>query len=128
MSPGRGIDAEWRALLARKGEVLYAKSCGTEGRGGCVEGFAIHQLRIGNEEVVRDFLRFLEGRLVLLESDDPEGLRGITEDVVGRIRGHLEATPDGPTRLGDPRGLDAAAGGSGSDRGVARDAADRGGR
>ena len=73
---------------SRKGEVLYAKSCGTAGRGGCAEGFAIHQLRIGNEEVVRDFLRFLEGRLADLERDDPEGLRGMTEGLIARIRGH----------------------------------------
>jgi hypothetical protein len=79
-------EPERRARLARKGEILYAKSCGTDGRGGCAEGFAIHQLRLGNEEVVRDFLRFLEARLALLEADDPEGLREMTEGLVGRIR------------------------------------------
>lgn len=89
--PGRvDLMSDRRAWLARKGEILYAKSCGQGGRGGCAEGFAIHQLRIGNEEVVRDFLRFLEGRLALLEADDPGGLRGMTEGLIARIRGHLK--------------------------------------
>lgn len=86
MIPEPASEADRRARLARKGEILYAKSCGTDRRGGCAEGFAIHQLRIGNEEVVRDFLRFLQGRLALLEADDPEGLRGMTEGLIGRIR------------------------------------------
>jgi hypothetical protein len=90
MDPNPDPDAERRARLAWKGEILYAKSCGTRGRGGCVEGFVLHQLRVGNVEVVRDFLRFLEGRLVLLERDDPEGLKEMTENLIRRIRGHLE--------------------------------------
>jgi hypothetical protein len=90
MDPNPDPDAERRARLARKGEILYAKSCGSKGRGGCAEGFAVHQLRVGNVEVVRDFLRFLEGRLALLERDDPEGVKGMTEGLIDRIRGHLE--------------------------------------
>jgi hypothetical protein len=85
-SPRVELTPEHRALLTRKGELLYSKSCGAHGRGGCAEGFAIHQLRIGNEEVVRDFLRFLEGRLARLERDDPEGLRETTAELVARIR------------------------------------------
>ena len=83
------LTSERRARLARKGEVLYAKSCGRGGRGGCVEGFATHQLRLGNEQVVRDLLRFLEGRLALLGGDDPEGLKERTGDLIGRVRGLL---------------------------------------
>ena len=45
--------------LARKGEILYGKSCGTGGRGTCTESFAVHQLRLGHVEVARDLLRFL---------------------------------------------------------------------
>lgn len=82
-----GLTPDRRARLARKGEILYAKSCGTGGRGGCIEGFVTHQLRIGNEEVADDLLRFLEGRLADLERDDPEGLRGMTEGLIARIRG-----------------------------------------
>jgi hypothetical protein len=89
-SPRVELTPEHRALLARKGELLYAKSCGTKGRGGCAEGFAIHQLRIGNEAVVRDFLRFLEGRLAQLRCDDPERLREMTERLIAGICTHLE--------------------------------------
>ena len=90
---------ERRARLARKGEILYAKSCKVGGRGGCAEGFAIHQIRLGNEEVVRDFLRFLEGRLADLERDDPEGLREMTEGLIARIRGRRRGggMDEGPT-------------------------------
>jgi hypothetical protein len=84
------LSPERRALLARKGEILYARSCGAKGRGFCGENHAIHQLRLGNEAVVRDYLQFLEGRLAALESDDPEGLRAMTERLIGRIRESLE--------------------------------------
>jgi hypothetical protein len=84
------LTPEHRARLARKGQFLYAKSCGTRGRGGCAEGFAIHQLGIGNEEVVGDFLRFLKGRLARLRRDDPEGLREMTEGLIARIRSRLD--------------------------------------
>jgi hypothetical protein len=82
-----GLTAGRRALLAQKGKILYAKSCGTNGRSDCAEGFAIHQMRLGNTEVVADFLGFLERRLGQLERDDPEGLRAMTEGLIARIRG-----------------------------------------
>ncbi len=89
VNPGdAGPPPESRARLALKGEALYAKSCRT-GRGACAEGFVVHQLRIGNEEVVRDFLRFLRARLADLEPNDPEGLRAMTEGLAGRIGEHL---------------------------------------
>ena len=84
-SPRVELTPEHRARLAQ-GELLYAKACGTKGRGRSAEGFAIHQLRLGNDDVVSDFLRFLEGRLAQLEPDDPEGLRQATETLVDRIR------------------------------------------
>ncbi len=73
---------------SRKGTLLYAKSCGARGRVACAEGFAIHQLQIGNEEVARDFLRFLEDQLAELERGDREDLRGLTEGLIARICGH----------------------------------------
>ncbi len=85
-SPRVELTPEHRARLARKGELLYAKTRGARGPGGCAEGFAIHQLRLGNDDVVSDFLRFLEGRLAQLDPDDPEGLREATETLVDRIR------------------------------------------
>jgi hypothetical protein len=90
MTAKPGSNPNRRARLARKAEVLYAKSCGTNGD--CAEGFAVHQLQIGNAEVVADFLRFLEGRLAQLETDDPDGLRAMTEGLIARIRG---LTPGG---------------------------------
>jgi hypothetical protein len=79
-----------RALLARKGEILYARYCGAKGRSICAESHAKHELRLGHGAVVRDYLQFLEGRLAAIESDDPEGLRAMTERLIGRIRESLE--------------------------------------
>ena len=57
------LSPEERARLARKGEILYGKSCGADGRGTCAESFAVHQLRLGHVEVARDLLRFLDARI-----------------------------------------------------------------
>jgi hypothetical protein len=84
------LTPERRALLARKGEILYARSCGAKGRGFCAENHAIHQLRLGNEAVVRDYLQFLKGRLAAIEPDDPGGLRAMTEGLIARIREALQ--------------------------------------
>ena len=78
-----------RDRLARKGELLYGKSCGTGGRGACAESFAVHQLRLGRVEVARDLLRFLDGRIDSLRSADPAGLLPETEALAARIRKHL---------------------------------------
>jgi hypothetical protein len=81
---------EDRARLARKGEILYAKSCGV-GQGTCAESFAIHQLRLGNVEVVHDLLRFLVSQL---DTSSPDVSRLVrTATLIARIRRHLE---DGP--------------------------------
>jgi hypothetical protein len=87
------LSPEERARLARKGEILYGKSCGTSGRGTCAESFAVHQLRLGHIEVARDLLQFLDERIAVLRSDDPDGLLPMTEVLAARIRRHLG---DGP--------------------------------
>jgi hypothetical protein len=84
------LTPEERARLARKGEVLYHKSCDTDGRGTCAESFAAHQLHLGHVEVVRDLLRFLEGRIAALRGDDPDGRRPTTEALAARIRRRLD--------------------------------------
>ncbi len=84
------LSAERRALLARKGQILYGKSCGTNGRGTCAESFAVYQLRLGNVAVVRDLLQFLNSRLDALREHDPEGLLPMTESLAAEIRQHLE--------------------------------------
>jgi len=90
MSPAQSeLSPERRALLARKGQILYGKSCGTPGRGTCAESFARHQLRLGNREVVLDLLQFLEGQLGMLRVHDPHELTPTTEALVTWIRGHL---------------------------------------
>jgi hypothetical protein len=84
------LSPEERARLARKGEILYGKSCGKSGRGDCAESFAVHQLRLGRVEVVHDLLQFLDGRLKVLRSADPDGRLPATEALAARIRRHLE--------------------------------------
>jgi hypothetical protein len=85
------LSAERRALLARKGQILYGKSCGANGRGTCAESFALYQLRLGHVAVVRDLLEFLNGRLDALRVDDPDGLLPMTESLADEIRRHLES-------------------------------------
>jgi hypothetical protein len=85
------LPPEERLRLARKGEILYAKSCGPGGRGDCAESFAVHQLREGRPEVVLDLLHFLDSRLAVLRSADPDGRLPATEALAARIRRHLEA-------------------------------------
>jgi hypothetical protein len=90
------ISAEDRARLARKGEILYGKFCGTGGRGICAEFFALHQTKLGNIEVVRDLLRFLDARIDALRARDDDDRLAITEALAARIRRNLEdeAPPD----------------------------------
>jgi hypothetical protein len=84
------LTPEERARLARKGEILYAKSCGADGGSTCAESFVLHQLRLGRVEVARDLLRFLDDRIAALRSDDPSSLLPATEALTARIRRHLE--------------------------------------
>jgi hypothetical protein len=83
------LSPEERARLARKGQILYGKSCGMGGRGACAESFAVHQLRLGRVDVARDLLGFLDGRIAALLEDDPDGLLSVTESLAARIRRHL---------------------------------------
>jgi hypothetical protein len=87
------LSPEERARLARKGEILYGKSCGTSGRGTCAESFAVHQLRLGHVEVARDLLRFLDGRIAALRREDPDGLLPMTEALAARISQYLAGEP-----------------------------------
>ncbi len=87
------LSPEERARLARKGEILYGKSCGPSGRGTCAESFAVHQLRLGRVEVARDLLRFLDGRIAALRREDPDGLLPMTESLAARISQYLEREP-----------------------------------
>lgn len=82
------LSPEERARLARKGEMLYGKSCEA---GGCAESFAMHQLRLGHVDVVDDLLRFLDGRIEVLRSSDPGGRLPGAEALAARIRRHREA-------------------------------------
>ena len=82
------LSPERRALLARKGQILYGKSCGTQGRGTCAESFATYQLRAGNPEVVVDLLAFLDSRITELRDHDPDGRLAMTETLAARIRCH----------------------------------------
>jgi hypothetical protein len=84
------LSPEERRRLARKGEILYGKSCGADGRGTCAESFALHQLRLGRAEVARDLLRFLDGRIAALRSDDPSELLPATEALAACIRRRLD--------------------------------------
>jgi hypothetical protein len=83
------LSPEERARLARKGEILYGKSCGRHGRSDCAESFAVHQLRLGRVEVARDLLRFLDVRINALRTADPDKLLPATEALAARIRKHL---------------------------------------
>lgn len=81
------LSPEDRARLARKGEILYGKFCGTRI---CAESFALRQAKLGNLEVVHDLLRFLDDRLDALRLDDPDGRLAMTETLAARIRRNLE--------------------------------------
>jgi hypothetical protein len=90
------LTPERRALLARKGQILYGKHCGARGRGSCAGSFAQEQLRLGHVEVVRDLLEFLDAQLERLRAHDPESLLTITESLATRIRSQLEQIEAAP--------------------------------
>ena len=83
-----------RAHLARKGQVLYGKFCGTDGRGICAESFAEYHLWLGEIVIVRDFLEYLDNqRLILSQLDlaEPDIRRRLemTVDLIERVEAHL---------------------------------------
>jgi len=84
------LSPDERARLARKGEVLFGKSCGPNGGSTCAELFVAHQLRLGRIEVARDLLRFLDSRIAALRGDDPDGRLSTTEALAARIRRRLD--------------------------------------
>ena len=88
--PQSELSPERRALLARKGQILYRKQCGTGGATTCALSFALHQARLGNLVVVHDLLGFLDERIDTLRLHDPEGLLLMTEALAAQIRQHLE--------------------------------------
>jgi hypothetical protein len=92
-----------RARLAAKGQILYAKSCGTKGKMSCVEGFALYHIERGEPEIARDLLGFLETRSEALRSSDPEGQLARTDELTARIRRYLDSDPDEMTRSRNSR-------------------------
>src|SRR5260221_14423702 len=88
------ISAERRSTLARKGQTLYGKYCGTHGEGICSESFAEYHIWRGELVVARDFVIFLKTQRDLLQqatsfesrfdSRAAEQLR-ITEGLIQRI-------------------------------------------
>jgi hypothetical protein len=87
------LSPQRRALLAQKGRILYAQSCGAQAKSPCAESFALHQLRLGNVAVVHDLLQFLDDRIESLRAYDPEGLLPKTESLAARIRQQQQQTP-----------------------------------
>jgi hypothetical protein len=76
-----------RAMLREKGRALFHRAC--DGVGSCAESFALHHLRVGDLDVVRDFLDYLRLELDGMPSDDPR--RAPTEALVQRIQARLPA-------------------------------------
>mgnify|MGYP006264703977 CR=1 FL=1 len=84
------VPDERRVFLARKGQLLYGKYCGTKGRGICAESFAEYHVWRGELIVVRDLLVFLHQQRDLLEQEASVNDRSaaqleITSQLIGRI-------------------------------------------
>ena len=62
------VDAR-RNRLARKGEVLYHKSCQGVGEFSCVQGFILHHLGRGEPEIVQDLVNYLNGEVNARRAD-----------------------------------------------------------
>lgn len=91
-----GLSPELRARLAHKGRLLYAKFCGTDGRGICAESFALYHIWRGEAEIARDLLVFLDSEIASLRLADPGGRLGLAETLAARIRVALETEGDEP--------------------------------
>lgn len=87
-SPSSTLDPRRRAMLREKGRLLFNKTC--DGVGTCAENFALHHLRIGDLEVVRDFVDYLRLQLEGLSPTDPR--HAVTEALIERISAHLPAS------------------------------------
>ena len=84
------VPPERRALLAIKGQRLYGKYCGTNGRGICAESFAEYHIWRGELIVARDLLAYLNVQMACLRQTIPttpevENRLHITEGLVERI-------------------------------------------
>jgi hypothetical protein len=91
------VNAERRAFLARKGQLLYGKYCGTQGRGICAVSFAEYHVWRGEYVVACDFLSFLAAQAETLRQE--VGLDcavadrlDITEQLIERIETLLGST------------------------------------
>ena len=88
------VDASRRAFLAQKGQILYAKYCGTQGHGICSESFAEYHIWRGEYVVVQDFLVYLDAQLIDLNEQSQSNLQAafqlsITQGLVDRIKSLL---------------------------------------
>jgi hypothetical protein len=88
------LSPEERERLARKGRLLYAKSCGPQGLGTCALGFALYHISRGQRGVAQDLVTFLEAELDKLRRLDRDGLLTTTEELAAQIRRGL-ASPVG---------------------------------
>ena len=87
------VSSERREQLARKGQALYGKYCGTKGRGICAESFVEYHMWRGEFAVARDFLEFQRTQLEVLRQSPDEGNQlPITEQLISRIEELLGET------------------------------------
>jgi hypothetical protein len=80
------VSAERREQLARKGQTLYGKFCGTNGHGICAESFAEYHAWRGEWAIVRDLLAYLYKQVETLRQTQADGERlSMTELLINRI-------------------------------------------
>jgi hypothetical protein len=84
------VPPERRAFLAIKGQRLYGKYCGTNGRGICAESFAEYHIWRGELIVARDLLAYLNAQIACLHQTVPttpeiETQLHMTEGLIERI-------------------------------------------
>lgn len=84
------IAPERREWLQIKGQLLYGKYCGTNGEGICAENFAMYHLRLDEVEAVEDFVAFLQQQVAALQESDPEHRLPMTQNLLARVRQHLQ--------------------------------------
>jgi hypothetical protein len=91
------VPPERREVLAEKGKRLYAKYCGTDGKGICAESFAEYHIWRGELAVARDLLEFLATQIDALrqevsDSPDLDEQLHMTERLIQRIQALLGET------------------------------------
>lgn len=86
---GSELTPERRSALARKGELLYARQCAKPGGSTCAEEFVVHELRLGHDEVARDFLEFLRGQLRAADQLGDQELQAKTAALISCIEMRL---------------------------------------